>query len=223
MMKKSAISNAKILAAEMLSDPFINYRFRIEIEGIEMMGFSKMSELANETSLEEYREGGVNNYVHKLPNSTSYKNIILEHGIGVDNTIYNWRQDVIDGNLSEALRSGTIKVYGQNFMRSIWHFHGAWPVSLEIGELDAGDDKVLIEKVELVIERFERTVIADPTDIITAPVSKAISKISNKAGKVVGTAKRKVTGAVSSGIEKGLDTVTKPIEDGLDSAQDGLR
>jgi hypothetical protein len=51
------------------TDPFINYRFHIEIEGLETLGFTKMSQLENVTEIETYLEGGVNDYIHKFPSS----------------------------------------------------------------------------------------------------------------------------------------------------------
>lgn len=139
------------------TDPFINYRFRIEIEGLEALGFSKMSQLENETEIETYIEGGVNDYTHKFPSSTSYSNITLEHGLGLDDLIYDWREKVIQGNMLEALKSGTIRLYDNEEIIDMWHFQGAWPVKLTIAELDArSSGDVLIESVELTIERFER-------------------------------------------------------------------
>jgi len=162
--KATALSSAKNIAADLLSDPFINYRYRIEIEGMEMMGFSKVSELSNETKEEEYKEGGLNNRLHKFNDGTKYENITFSHGLSLDNTLYEWRQLVINGHMVEAMKSGAIKVYAQNHLTSIWHFHGAWPRKLTVSGLDAGrnSNEVIIESVELVIERFERSTSVDP-------------------------------------------------------------
>ena len=142
------------------SDPFVNYRYRIEIDGLETMGFSKISELSNETETMPYSEGGLNNRIHKLPMTTSYGNITLEHGLSLDDTLYDWRQEVLDGKMVDALRSGSIKVYAQNNLTSIWHFYGAWPSKLVVSGLDASarNGEVIVESVELVVERFERVV-----------------------------------------------------------------
>lgn len=231
MVGKSLAGNAKILAAGMM-DPFINYRFRIEIEGIELMGFNKMSILENETGIETYSEGGQNNIVHKFPKETSYANIVFEHGLSIDNTIYNWREDVIKGEISESIRSGTIKVYNQNFMRSIWHFHGAWPCKLTIDELDAsagGGGAVLIEKVELVIERFDRIVIADPTDMMMDMASDAASMITKPLGKFASKIKKAVKSEINDQIDKKKDQlkmaahkVTDPLVDAAHKVTDPL-
>lgn len=144
------------------TDPFVNFRYVVEIDGIQSMGFSKVSEISNETSVISYREGGLNNFEHKLPDSTTFSNITLEHGLSLNQTLYEWRQDVIDGNFEEAMKDGTIEVYNQNTLASIWYFYAAWPSKLVVSSLDAsasGSGEVLIESVELVVESFERYVI----------------------------------------------------------------
>ena len=138
-------------------DPFINYNYKVEIDGIITMGFSKVSVLSNETEVFPYKEGGLNSKVHKLPSQTSYENITLEHGLSLDNTLSLWREHVLKGNMSDAFKNGSIKVYSQNLLKSTWYFYGAWPSKLTVSELDAsGNGAVVVESVELVIESFER-------------------------------------------------------------------
>ena len=140
-------------------DPFINFRYVVEIDGIKSMGFSKISELSNETSVFKYKEGGMNSSEHKLPQTTEYSNIVLEHGLSLDNTLYEWRQNVIDGHIDDALKNGYIEVYTKNSLSSIWYFYGAWPSKMTISSLDAsasGSGEVIVESVELVVDRFER-------------------------------------------------------------------
>lgn len=134
----------------------LNYRYRIEIDGIELLGFQEMSELANETEVYEYKEGGLNAYTHKFPTQTSYSNLELKHGLGTDYTLYEWRQQVLDGQMDKAKKNGVIKLYGRNGVSKVWSFSGAWPAKLEIGSFDATASDVVIESIELVIERFER-------------------------------------------------------------------
>jgi phage tail-like protein len=145
--------------SNIIQDPLLNYRFRIEIEGegMESMGFSKMSELSNETKTTPYKEGGLNNRTYYLPEHTEYSTITLEHGLSLDQSLYDWRQDVIDGNMLDALKDGLIKIYREDGEYDIWEFHGAWPSKLVVSGFDAtGSGDILVESIELVIERFER-------------------------------------------------------------------
>ena len=140
---------------------FLNYHYVIEIDGIECVGFKEMSEFYSETEVEEYREGGLNGYVHKFAKHNEFSTIELKHGLGIDNTLYDWRQQVIDGNMKDAKRSGSIKFYnlGENNgnISRIWQFTGAWPFKLEISASDAtSSGEIVIESISLAVERIER-------------------------------------------------------------------
>ena len=48
-------------------DPYQGFNFLIEIEGLLTGGFSEVTGLESEIEVEEYREGGLNQYIHQLP------------------------------------------------------------------------------------------------------------------------------------------------------------
>ena len=54
----------------MRSDPYQGCNFVIEIEGLLVGGFSECSGLEVETELVDYREGGVNDYIHRFAGGT---------------------------------------------------------------------------------------------------------------------------------------------------------
>ena len=56
------------------SDPYGGFRFRVEILGLQVGGFSEISGLDREVTLEDFREGGVNGHTHKLATVTKYPN-----------------------------------------------------------------------------------------------------------------------------------------------------
>ena len=58
-------------------NPFVNFRFLVEIEGLVVGGFKEVSGLQVETEVENIEEGGVNDYVHKLPKRTNYENTAI--------------------------------------------------------------------------------------------------------------------------------------------------
>ncbi len=49
------------------NDPYMPFNFLVEIEGLLVGGFTEVTGLTVETETEDFREGGVNEYVHKLP------------------------------------------------------------------------------------------------------------------------------------------------------------
>jgi len=62
-------------------DPYRNFRFRVEIDGITQAGFSECVIGDTTIDLIEYREGSEPTTVRKLSGLTKYGNITLKWGI----------------------------------------------------------------------------------------------------------------------------------------------
>ena len=71
-------------------DPAPAYLFTIELGGILAGLFTECSGLEVERDIEKYEEGGVNNYVHKLPGRVKFDNIVLKRGLGLSMALWDW-------------------------------------------------------------------------------------------------------------------------------------
>jgi phage tail-like protein len=131
-------------------DPYLSFHFLVEIEGLVIGGFNEVTGLTVEVEIEEYREGGLNAYVHKLAGPTRYpNNLVLKHGLTDSDTLWNWHQDVASGNIRR--RNGSIILLdsaGEEQWR--WNFVDAYPVRWVGPDLRAGSAEVAIETLELV-------------------------------------------------------------------------
>jgi phage tail-like protein len=130
-------------------DPYLSYRFLVEIDGLVVAGFSEVSGLQAETQIENYREGGVNDYVHKLAKETTYPNITLKKGITDSDVLWKWHQDVVSGKIER--RSGYIVLLdseGNETWR--WNFVDAYPAKWSGPDLRAENSAVALESIELV-------------------------------------------------------------------------
>ncbi len=130
------------------------YRFRIELEGLDVAGFSEVSGLSAETEIEEIAEGGLNQYVHRLPGRTKLQPIILKRGITTTNELWEWYESVVEGRI--VRRSGSIILYDERdeeFRR--WNFYEAYPSKWSGPELNASSSEVAIESIELVHNGFK--------------------------------------------------------------------
>src|SRR5918911_3537351 len=56
------------------------FQFHVEIDNHPIATFSECSGLEMSVKFEEVREGGLNEYVHKLPGRVEYGNLVLKHG-----------------------------------------------------------------------------------------------------------------------------------------------
>ena len=130
-------------------DPYLNFRFLLEIEGLIRGGFSDVSGLQAETETEDYQEGGVNSFVHKLLKGTKYSNLILKRGITNSDVLWEWHQDIVKGKIEPKNIFIIILDYeGQETLQ--WEFKEAYPVKWTGPEFKADGNNVGIETLELV-------------------------------------------------------------------------
>jgi phage tail-like protein len=132
------------------NDPYLSFNFLVEIEGLVVGGFSEVTGLTIEVEVEEYREGGLNAYMHKLAGPARYpSNLVLKHGLTDSDTLWAWHQDVARGTIQR--KNGSIMLLnsaGEEQWR--WNFTDAYPVRWVGPDLRAGSAEVAIETLELV-------------------------------------------------------------------------
>ncbi|MDX6443401.1 MAG: hypothetical protein QOH71_475 [Blastocatellia bacterium] len=128
-------------------DPLRAFRFLVEIEGITSGGFTRVKGLSREVKVESYREGGVNDYEHKLVTQVNYPVVILERGLALDD-LWTWAQATADGEV----RRRTIRIRLQNEANEkvwAWQVEYALPVKWTVSDLDAQSSSVVMETLEL--------------------------------------------------------------------------
>ena len=137
-------------------DPYRNCNFLVEIDGITQAGFTDCSGLGSSTDPVEYREGGDNTTMRKLPGLTKYTNISLKWGLTDSLELYYWYRKVVTGKTER--RNGSIVVLDANGVTEVvrWNFLNGWPTKLEAPSLSAKGNEVAIETLEIAHEGLER-------------------------------------------------------------------
>ena len=136
-------------------DPYRNFGFLVEIDGITQAGFSDCSGFGSSTDPIEYREGGENKSVRKLPGMTKHNNITLKWGLTDSMELYNWYRDVTNGRIER--RNGSIIVLDLEGNEKVrWNFFEGWPTKYDAADFTAKGNDVAIETLEIVVERLER-------------------------------------------------------------------
>lgn len=143
------------MATGQVKDPYGNYNFLIEIDGITRAAFQQVSGFDSTIDIIEHREGGQNTTVRKLPGMTKFSNIQLRWGITDDLQLYQWHRQAIDGDLQR--KNGSIVLLdrrGEEAAR--WNFFSAWPSKYDAPDLNAEGNDVAIETMELAHEGLTR-------------------------------------------------------------------
>ncbi len=138
-----------------IHDPYMNFNFLIEIDGITRAAFQEASGFDSTTDVVEHREGGQNTTPMKLPGMTKYSNISLKHGLTDDRELYDWHRQIVNGEM--VRKDGSIIVLDREGNEKVrWNFRRAWPTKWDGPDFNAEGNDVAIETFELVHEGVER-------------------------------------------------------------------
>jgi len=136
-------------------DPYLNFRFLLEIDGLIRGGFSEVSGLQVEVDTEDYQEGGVNDFVHKLPKGVRHQHLILKRGITDSAVLWKWHEDVVNGKIE--FKSGRIIILDYEGKEKLqWRFKDAFPVKWAGPDFRADGNNVAIETIELIHKGFQK-------------------------------------------------------------------
>ena len=136
-------------------DPYVNFNFRVEIDGIIRAGFQEVSGLDSTIDVIEHREGGDNLTPRKFPGQTKFSNITLKWGMTDDQQLYDWHIAAVTGQVER--KNGSVILMssaGQEVAR--WNFFKAWPSKWTGPDLNAEGSDLAIETLEIVHEGLEK-------------------------------------------------------------------
>lgn len=131
------------------SDPHLGFRFWVQIEGVQVAGFSECNGLSIETEVFEYAEGGNNLFTHKLPVRTKYGNVTLKRGIDPGQDLFRWYVESMDG-VPNKRKNVSIFVYspkGGNPVKQ-WDLIAAFPVKWTGPDLKTDAGATAVETLE---------------------------------------------------------------------------
>ena len=139
-------------------DPYKNFRFLVEIDGIVQAGFSEVTIPDSTQEPIEYREGNMPPTAMKQPGLIKYGNVSLKWGITDSLDLYNWRKQVEDGKTKDARKNMAIILLDEEGNPvSRWEFSEAWPSKYDAPDLNATGNEIAIENLEIVHEGMKRT------------------------------------------------------------------
>lgn len=156
--------------------PAVSYLFRVDIDGVSLGSFTKISGLSAKYETEKVIEGGENTFEHQLIGRVTYTNIKLTRPVdessGVLAEWFSARQLAIQQKSRGTRSTGQITAYGANHLPiTQWSLKGVVPVSYEGPSFTTGASSILTETVEINHQGFWR----GDSESIPAPALVAMS------------------------------------------------
>lgn len=144
--------------------PPVGFHFKVtfsDFPGDDEGNFQEVSGISVSIQTEEIKEGGENQFLHRLPSPPKYTNLVLKRGMFIGSAVSTWIRDSL---LSFSFSPTTVNVMLLNEEAAplfVWTFYKAFPVKLDVGGLKAKEGEIVIETLELAYSYFSKTY---PTD-----------------------------------------------------------
>jgi phage tail-like protein len=142
------------------TDPLIGFNYALEIEGKLSGYFTECSGIGSEHEIVEHKvvDDQGHEIVQKIPGRLKWGDVTLKRGITEKMDIWDWRQKVEEGNMSEARTNCSIVMFDRNYEAvARWDFVNAWPSKVSGPEVKADSNEFGVEEVILVHEGMKRT------------------------------------------------------------------
>ncbi len=116
--------------------------------------FQTVSGLSVEYDTEEYKEGGENRFTHKLPVRTKYSDLVLKRGMLTDSEVINWFFRAFRDRDFQPTDLNVILMNEKSEPLRTWQVAHAIPRKWLVSDLNAGENSVVIETLELSYRYF---------------------------------------------------------------------
>jgi phage tail-like protein len=135
-------------------DPYGGYNFLITVTGVSDDGnavkgsFSEISGLETELSPIEYRNGSEDITVRKIAGLKKFTNITCKRGMTGDIDFWNWILAGLSGKIKRA--EGSVALLDENRQEVLrWNFRRGWPCKYTGPGLNAANNEVAMETLEI--------------------------------------------------------------------------
>jgi phage tail-like protein len=139
-------------------DASVGHSFGLEFDSVLIRQITEVSGLKMEQDVIELKQNTADGKyaIKKLPGRPKAGEVTVTRGLTEDNSFERWIKDSRFGQMTAARRNGTIIVFDyEGLPIKRYRLINAWPKSLEIGTLKAGDTSVLTEKLSITYESME--------------------------------------------------------------------
>ncbi len=118
--------------------------------------FQEATGLSAEVSTEEFREGGLNGYAHRIPTGAKYGNLVLKRGFINDSEVGAWFRKAVEDFVFNP-QDVTVSLLNEaHEPLAVWNFLRAYPVKWSVSDFKAQDNALAIESLELAYRSFRK-------------------------------------------------------------------
>ncbi|MDE7299011.1 MAG: phage tail protein [Lachnospiraceae bacterium] len=136
--------------------PHGKFRYTLEVQGLNLGGFSEVSGFDASIDVIEYREGDKVQTPMKVPGLKKYGNITMKQGVADKDALYKWMETGFEKDVDRKTVTITLlDINGQP--AASWQIINAWPTKYTAPDFNATSSEIAVETLELAHEGMKRT------------------------------------------------------------------
>jgi phage tail-like protein len=118
--------------------------------------FQEVTGIEAELDTITYKEGGENRFSHTLPVRGKYPNLVLKRGLITNSNVAEWcRKSIEDLDIEPVSIQVSLLNENHEPLRT-WNFINAWPKKWSVSGLNAMENRLVIESMEIVYQYFRK-------------------------------------------------------------------
>jgi phage tail-like protein len=138
--------------------PPLGFHFKVEVLDLPPndgdVRFTEVSGLSVEMNTEDFPEGGQNRFVQKYPTRAKYGDLVLKRGMLISSEVLKWIRGCIEDYEIQP-KNVDVKLLNENHDPLItWHVVNAFPVKWAVSDLNASNNAVVIETLQMSYQYF---------------------------------------------------------------------
>jgi phage tail-like protein len=133
--------------------------YSLELGGVSLGFFRRVVGIESQTEIIEVKQSGPDGrmVIRKLPGATKWADITLERRLDATRALWDWRNEVVEGNFDQARRDGAVVALDESGSEiARWSFTSGWPSAWRAADLDVGTDDGPTESVTITHEGLVR-------------------------------------------------------------------
>ena len=140
-------------------DPLAVFHYGVEVQGEVTGYFTECSGIGSENELIEHKvvDDKGRESIHKIPGRLKWQDITLKRGITNNMDIWDWRELIVNGQVEDARRNGSVIMYNQKLEEvARWNFENAWPLKVSGPSMKSDSNEFGIEELVITHEGLYR-------------------------------------------------------------------
>lgn len=137
--------------------PPVGFHFKVEFVGIgndNDLRFQSVGGLSVEYDMESFKEGGENRFEHKLPVRSRFPDLSLKRGMLKDSAVVAWVKDALFNRVFHPAQINVSLLNESHQPLRTWQVFNAWPKKWSVSDLNAQENSLVIESLELCYDYF---------------------------------------------------------------------